>query len=85
LAESGHGETSLRVLGRAVRAAREQRGLSADDLAAITGMARQRVDALEAGRLDPTYELLLTLADGLSVQPSTLVALAEELKASDQP
>jgi transcriptional regulator with XRE-family HTH domain len=43
------------------------------------------VDALETGQLDPTYELLLALADGLGVEPSALVILAERLKESNEP
>jgi transcriptional regulator with XRE-family HTH domain len=64
---------------------REQQGISADGLAAATGMSRQHVDALETGQLDPTYELLLALADGLRIQPSALVTLAERLKESRRP
>jgi transcriptional regulator with XRE-family HTH domain len=64
---------------------REQRDMSADDLADATGMHRRRIDALEAGRVDPTYELLLALADGLGIQPSELVILAEQLKESNEP
>jgi transcriptional regulator with XRE-family HTH domain len=61
---------------------REQRGISADELADATGMHRRGIDALEAGHLDPTYELLLALADGLGVEPSALVIFAEQLKES---
>jgi transcriptional regulator with XRE-family HTH domain len=82
LPESVHRDANLLVLGRAVRRIREQRRMSADDLAAATGMTRERLDALETGRLDPTYELLLALADGLDTQPSALVGLAEQLRDS---
>jgi transcriptional regulator with XRE-family HTH domain len=64
---------------------REQRGMSPDRLADATGMTRQRIDAIETGRLDPSYDLLLALAEGLRAQPSALVALAEELKGSSEP
>jgi len=85
LPESGHTDADLLVLGRAVRLMRERRGISADELAAAAGMHRPRVDALETGQLDPTYELLLALADGLGVEPSALVILAEQLKESNEP
>jgi hypothetical protein len=39
------------------------------------------VRALEAGQLDPTYELLLALADGLDVRVSAFVIRAEALVA----
>jgi transcriptional regulator with XRE-family HTH domain len=59
--------------------------MSAEDLAGATGISRQRIAALETGHHDPTYELLLALADGLEVQPSALVILAEQIKGSDEP
>lgn len=82
--ESGHGDADLLLLGRAVRHMREQRNMSADELANAIHIGRQRIEALEKGRLDPTYELLLAVAEGLGTQPSALVTLAEELKESDE-
>jgi transcriptional regulator with XRE-family HTH domain len=64
---------------------REQRGMSPGELADAIGMARQRIDAIEAGHLDPAYDVLLTLAEGLRAQPSALVALAEQLRESSEP
>jgi transcriptional regulator with XRE-family HTH domain len=64
---------------------REQQGMSADELAGATGINRRRIDALETGHFDPTYELLLALADGLDIQPSALVTLAEQLRESNEP
>jgi transcriptional regulator with XRE-family HTH domain len=78
-------DANLLVLGRTVRRMREQRGMSIEELAGVTGMRRERVEALEGGRFDPTYELLLALAEGLGIQPSTLVTLAEELRDSSEP
>jgi transcriptional regulator with XRE-family HTH domain len=72
----------LPTLGRAIRHMREQSGISAEELAATTGIARQRIDSLERGRLDPTYETLFTLADGLGVKLSELLSLAERLTES---
>jgi len=85
LPESGHRDADLLVLGRAVRLMREQQSKSAKELADATGMSRHRIDELETGHLDPTYELLLELAEGLGTQPSTLVTLAEKLKESGEP
>jgi transcriptional regulator with XRE-family HTH domain len=56
--------------------------MSTDELAQASGVLRERLDALEAGQLDPTYELLLEIADGLGAQPSALVILAEQLDSS---
>jgi transcriptional regulator with XRE-family HTH domain len=85
LPDRGHQHADLAILGRAVRRMREQRGMTADELADATAMTRQRIDVLEAGRLDPTYELLLALSDALGTQPSALVALAEQLGESSEP
>jgi transcriptional regulator with XRE-family HTH domain len=51
------------------------------DLAAATGIEPTLIEALERGRLDPSYERLLALADGLGVRASSFVTRAEELKA----
>jgi transcriptional regulator with XRE-family HTH domain len=58
--------------------------LSAVDLAAAIGNEQTLIRALEAGRLDPSYELLLALAQGLGVRPSVFIIRAEELKARRQ-
>jgi transcriptional regulator with XRE-family HTH domain len=60
-------------LGEAIRQVREQQRLSVADLAARSGIAAQRISKVEAGRLDPTYDVLIALADGLGVRLSTLV------------
>jgi len=82
LPASGHSRTELSRLGRAVRQTREQRGISPGELADAAGTTRQSIHELEAGRLDPTYELLLAVAEGLQAQPSALVALAEQIEGS---
>lgn len=73
--------TDLLLLGKAIAQIRAERGLSVGELAAATGVEIARVQALEAGQLDPDYELQLALAEGLGVQPSALVIRAEELQA----
>jgi transcriptional regulator with XRE-family HTH domain len=77
LAQSSYKEPNLLLLGRAVKQMREQRGMSVDELVVASGVLRERVSALETGQLDPTYELLLKIADGLGTQPSALIILAE--------
>lgn len=59
---------------------REQYGMNPSELSAATGIKRERLDALEAGQLDPTYDMLLALAEGLGVQLETLVIRAKELR-----
>jgi transcriptional regulator with XRE-family HTH domain len=82
LAQSSYKEPNLLILGRAIKLMREQRAMSAHELADASGVTPERIGALEAGQLDPTYELLLEIADGLGAQPSALVILAERLQAS---
>jgi predicted transcriptional regulator len=53
-------------------------------LARTTGVAPACIHALEAGTLDPDYELLLVLARGLGVSSSALVLYSEDL-ASREP
>jgi transcriptional regulator with XRE-family HTH domain len=58
--------------------------MSIEQLASAIDVCRRRINALETGGLDPTYELLLAVAEGLGMQPSALVTLAEELNESDE-
>ena len=73
----------LRALGQAVRERREQLSLTQAELASATGVKAQRISALERGRINIRYELLLALADSLDVQSATLVMRAEELARED--
>jgi transcriptional regulator with XRE-family HTH domain len=65
-------------LGHAIRDRREQRNMSTKELAEATGIARPRISALEAGKLNPTYDLLIEVAEGLDTKLSALFARAEE-------
>jgi transcriptional regulator with XRE-family HTH domain len=67
----------LARLGLAVRQLREKRGLSRAELARATEVPERRLRALEDGRLDPDYVLLVRLAKALGVRPSAVVLLAE--------
>jgi transcriptional regulator with XRE-family HTH domain len=80
-----HRDAGLLTLGRAIRQMREQMGMSADELSDATGMTPRRLAALETGRLDPTYDLLLVVVEGLGVRLSALMALAEQLEQSSEP
>lgn len=37
------------------------------------GIDQRQIGELEAGRLDPTFDVLLALAEGIGVQLSTLI------------
>jgi hypothetical protein len=46
----------------------------------MSGIEPTKIQALEAGGLDPRFDLLLTLAACLEVQPSDFVLRAEALR-----
>jgi len=81
LSERTQKTRDLVVLGRAIGELRDQGGLSASALAAAVGVEERRIRALEAGQLDPDYELLIALAEALGVRPAELVIRAEQLAA----
>ncbi len=74
-----HESDELARLGRVVRELREQCQLSQAELAAAVGVRGRRVAALELGRLDPDYVLLVRLAKVLGVRAGVLLLRAEEL------
>lgn len=59
-------------LGERFRRVREQAGVSVAELAARTGVGAQQIDAVEAGRLDPAFDVMCTLAEGIGVRLSAL-------------
>jgi transcriptional regulator with XRE-family HTH domain len=75
----------LLILGEAIRAVRERHGLSAGGLATAAGVSPARLAALEAGRLDPDFELLLALAEAIGVRPSAFFVTAERRSARRSP
>jgi transcriptional regulator with XRE-family HTH domain len=52
---------------------REREGISVTELAARTGVDAQQINALEAGRFDPPFDVMIALADGIGVRLSTLI------------
>jgi transcriptional regulator with XRE-family HTH domain len=75
-------EQELLLLGAAVREIREQHGLSIGELSGAAGVDEARVEALEAGRLDPDFDLLIALAHGIGVRVYAFFLRAEELGAA---
>lgn len=76
-------QQDLQILGKAVAAVREQHGLSAEGLAAAADVPLACITALEAGELDPDFELLIKLATSIGVRPSAFILRAEELTSPD--
>jgi transcriptional regulator with XRE-family HTH domain len=67
----------LVAFGATVRAVRKERRQSVADFAASAGIEREQLRAIEAGRYDPVYDVLLDLARSLDIKASTLVSRAD--------
>jgi transcriptional regulator with XRE-family HTH domain len=74
----------LVALGRAVAEIRRGQGMTLEQLADAAAVDPRRVAALERGRVNPGYGLLLALAHGLGVRPSVFITRAEALSAEDR-
>lgn len=70
------------ALGRALRQLRRREGLTQEALARRAGSHRNYVGAVEQGQQNPTFAVLLRLADALGVTPSELMRVFEERRAT---
>jgi transcriptional regulator with XRE-family HTH domain len=66
----------------AIRALREEAGLSRTTLAERSSLSRSWISRLESGKHEPTYRSMCRLADGLGVPLSRLAATIEDLEQS---
>ena len=62
-----------KLVGRNVRAARDERGMTQERLADVSGFTQQYISDLERGRRNPTIVSLYELAQALSVTPIDLL------------
>jgi transcriptional regulator with XRE-family HTH domain len=53
--------------GQKIRQACEREGISVAELAARTDVDAQKINALEAGRFDPPFDVMSALVDGIGV------------------
>jgi transcriptional regulator with XRE-family HTH domain len=74
-----------RIIGAAVRAQREQEGLTLEDLALRAGISYQYLSGLETGKENFTVAVLDALCNGLNVPMRMLVAGAYEDAAGFRP
>jgi transcriptional regulator with XRE-family HTH domain len=65
------------ALGLAVRAIRDERGLSQVQLAEATGFIQAWISHVERGRRNPSWNNVVRLAEGLGVSVSELAKRAE--------
>jgi transcriptional regulator with XRE-family HTH domain len=74
---------ALVALGEALRLIREEKDLSIEAVAVAAGISPARLVNLEAGRVDPDFELMLRLADALNTRLSVIVGRAGDLSQED--
>lgn len=63
-----------KLVGRNVRAARVERGMTQERLAEVSGFSQQYISDLERGRRNPTIVSLHELAQALNVTPVQLLS-----------
>jgi len=76
-------EPTEAMLGAAIRSIRESRGLSVSELSARAGVNSAFLQGLEDGRRNPSWKVVVMVAAALHVQPSVLVALAENVSEAE--
>ena len=71
----------LKAVGQAVREARDELGVSQEELGFESELDRTYISGIERGVRNPTVETLSRLCRSLGVRVSELIARAEELGA----
>jgi len=64
---------SLEHVGSRLRSSRQKRGLTLDELAALTGISASTISRLEAGKRAPNLELVVPIARALRLELDDLV------------
>jgi transcriptional regulator with XRE-family HTH domain len=73
-AASKDADARRRAFGEHLRALRDERGLTQEDLAALAAVERKTVNRLETGQHLPRLNAVFRLADALGVRVSELFA-----------
>ena len=76
-----HQRTDI-VLGQAIRALRQQRGLSQGDLAGRVGVDRKTINRIENGHHSTSISTLSAIAQSLDELPSRLVANLDSVSST---
>ena len=63
----------LKSIGLAIMKARQNRGMSQEDLAGIADVARNYISRIENGHVAFSIPVLLKIAEALEVEPSVLL------------
>jgi transcriptional regulator with XRE-family HTH domain len=67
-----------KLVGRNVKRVRQEKGLTQEQLAELSGFSQQYISGLEQGRRNPTVVSLYELATALGVSHMELVRSAED-------
>jgi transcriptional regulator with XRE-family HTH domain len=67
-----------KLVGRNVKRVRQEKGLTQEQLAELSGFSQQYISGLEQGRRNPTIVSLYELATALGVSHMELVRFAED-------
>ncbi len=67
-----------KLVGRNVKRVRQEKGLTQEQLAELSGFSQQYISGLEQGRRNPTVVTLYELATALGVSHMELVRSAED-------
>jgi transcriptional regulator with XRE-family HTH domain len=73
------------ALGLAVKARREELGLTQEQIANNTDLHQRWISNVETGKRNPSYGSLRRLAAGLDLAASELIARAEQIEANGVP
>jgi len=65
------------LFGRVLRAVRNRKGLSQDELEHRAGYSRNYIGLVESGKTSPSLRALFNLAKALGVRPSLLIRRTE--------
>jgi transcriptional regulator with XRE-family HTH domain len=69
----------LRALGRAFAEARKEAGLTQADLADRSGVSATTIKRIETGAVNPAYEAMFQLANGIGVPLTPIFDRAQQL------
>jgi transcriptional regulator with XRE-family HTH domain len=69
-------------IGRAISHLRELRSITPTELAVEAGIAQARIEAIEAGREDPRFDVVDRLAHGLGTTPENIMQIADYIDTS---
>ena len=70
--------SNLEILGKRIKSLRENKNITQVDLASIINKDQQSLQRLEKGKVNPGYEYLLDIAEGLSMSISELLSFETE-------